>query len=250
MTNETNQTGKAGIAAGILANSANNKSNPGVITFKNCVNRGELFCGKDTGKNNYVGGICGYIYGTSTQYGVFENCVNTGTLHMFKFAGQIVTYTNTPSTTIKNCVGAGKIVKEADAMEGYPAVFVGFSKADFSQYAIEGNKLVKDDGTEYYGYTRETEEQYTKNIIAISAADPAKVAIVEAAEATAAVNAITNLGASGRLGAQGTIGYVDPNAASTDPGTTVITGDSAVIVMIIAAVSLLGMGIALKARKA
>ena len=36
----------------------------------------------------------------------------------------------------------------------------------------------------------------------------------------------------------------------TDPGTTVVTGDTAVIVMIIAAVSLLGMGIALRARKA
>ena len=48
---------------------------------------------------------------------------------------------------------------------------------------------------------------------------------------------------------KGTVVSVD-YTTSTEPDIPVVTGDSAVIVMIIAAVSLLGMGIALKARRA
>jgi hypothetical protein len=48
---------------------------------------------------------------------------------------------------------------------------------------------------------------------------------------------------------KGTVVSVD-YTTSTEPDIPVVTGDSAVIIMIIAAVSLLGMGIALKARRA
>ena len=48
---------------------------------------------------------------------------------------------------------------------------------------------------------------------------------------------------------KGTVVSVD-YTTTTEPDVPVYTGDTALIVMIIAAVSLLGMGIALKARKA
>ena len=47
------------------------------------------------------------------------------------------------------------------------------------------------------------------------------------------------------------ITFIDGSSSgTTDPVTPVVTGDTAVWVLVIAAVSLLGMGIALKARKA
>lgn len=241
MTNETNATGKAGMAAGILANSGNNDGVGGVITFTNCKNSGELVPGKDLSKNNYTGGICAYIYGTGSQYGEFTNCVNTGKLHLAKFSGQIVAYTNTVKTVIKDCVGAGQIVPEAAVADNAPATFIGCSSAAVENYPIEGNKIVENDGTEYFSFSASVEASQVK----LADADPAKLTVVSAADAAAAITAIGKVGAS-NPGASGTLGYVAPGTAVVTPGT----GDTALIVMIVCAVSLLGMGIALRARKA
>ena len=67
------------------------------------------------------------------------------------------------------------------------------------------------------------------------------VAVKSEADAKAAADAL------GAIGVQGNVGYKAPAA----PGTpSQPTGDTAVWVLVIAGVSLLGMGIALKARKA
>lgn len=244
ISNVTNQTGKAGQAAGIQGNHGNHEVSGGaaVDTFINCVNTGEICCGTDTSKNNYAGGIAAYIYGTSTSYGVFENCVNTGVIHRIKWASQIVCYTNTPKTTAKNCVGMGSIVDDAGALENAPAVFVGYSSADIDGYAFEGNKLVEGDGTQYYCYSQT--DGKAKTLLAEAPAD--KLTVVTAAAAKEAADAL-QAGATSAAGLNKTVavGYVAPSA-----GGNPTTGDAAIWFAVIGAVAVLGMGVALKARKA
>lgn len=230
-------TDKAGKGAGILGSSGQSKIDT-PITFNGCLNSGEICPGVNSGKDNQTAGICAYIYGTGKQYGVFENCVNTGKINRFKYASQIMCYTNTPMTQVKNCIGTGTIVDVAEPTE-YPSVFISFSSADFSQYTIEGNKLVAGDGTNYYTYTASQTDYQT-----LLTAAPATAVEIVAADAAAAAIAALNVGASGNLGASAAAGYVAPGA----PAPT--TGDSAVWFAVVGAVAVLGMGVALKARKA
>ena len=109
------------------------------------------------------------------------------------------------------------------------------SSAIAANYAMSGNKIVKDDGTQYYTYAKNDDN--SASVIELKDADPAKLAVVEAADAQAAIAAL------------GAIGY--QAAQASDPGTTtpVVTGDGIVWVALVAAVSVLGMGIALKTGK-
>ena len=239
ISNETNQTGKAGKAGGIFGSHGENSeatvANPAIFTFTGCTNSGEIHPGTDASKDNFTGGMFGYIWAddeADTQYAKLEKCVNTGTVYCQRIASQIGGYTNSPTTVIKDCVGNGKIV----LVEGgqFPT-FVGMSSAIAANYAMSGNKIVKDDGTQYYTYSKNDDN--SASVIELKDADPAKLAVVEAADAQAAIAAL------------GAIGYQAPQAS--DPGTVtpVVTGDGIVWVALVAALSVLGMGIALKTGK-
>ena len=182
----------------------------------------------------------GYCWASGTQYVVIDDCVNTGTIHCLKISSEIFGYTNSDKTTIRNCVGAGKIVLDDG---GQLPSFIGFSSANPDNYTLTGNKLVENDGTQYFTYSITSGKE--ANIVELKNAPAERVAVVSSSDANAAITAIGKVGAS-NPGASGTLGYVAPGTAVVTPGT----GDTALIVMIIAAVSLLGMGIALKARKA
>ncbi|MCR4682116.1 MAG: hypothetical protein K5647_02170 [Clostridiales bacterium] len=252
-----------------------------VITLTDCKNTGAI-----TGTNaKYVGGLIGYVYGISPvnsagekveayEYAVMKNCVNTGDLTgTYKadakaawqadnksnpgaaegtYVSHFIAYTNVIDTTIENCIGAGKLT---NANEDYNVVF-GLSSASASSYKVSGNKVIE--GVKNYSWacdayvkdssTSEYSDQLTSttdattgavtvtgdrsaNRIPLTADLAEKVRVLTAAEMNELLNPSSGTG-------------------TTDPGTTVVTGDTAVIVMIVCLVSLLGMGIALKARRA
>ena len=276
----TDQTGYVGEVGGILGTSgtpvvsednlpktipANYSKCHIVITLTDCKNTGEII-----GTNaKYVGGLIGYVYGISPvnssgeavdvyEYAVMKNCVNTGNLTgTYKadpkaawqadatknpgsaaatYVSHFIGYTNTDATTIENCIGAGKLT---NANEDYNVVF-GLSSATAANYKVSGNKVIE--GTKNFSwacdafkkdgsnYTAELEDggDRTANRIALSADLANKVKVLSAAEMAEVLN---------------------PTGGNTDP-VTPVTGDAAVWVLVIAGVSLLGMGIALKARKA
>ena len=221
------------VAAGICGSAGASKNDAGDkhYTFTNCKNTGKM-----TGVKTYAAGIIGYVYGDSGtgQYAVLDKCVNTGDLYGGKgaFVSNFVAYTNDQMTTIKNCIGSGKCYAIKEGETPYLVVF-GCSSAGVSDGStvsvcpIENNVLIENSGIEYYSYA--TAEANAVNIIKFEdylAAHPTAFSIKTAAE----INELLN--------------------PTTPTGPATPTGDTAVIVMIVCLVSLLGMGIALKARKA
>ena len=207
-----------------------------ILTLKNCTNNGPVTSG-----GSYAGGLVGYLYGISPttasengkdypycSYAVVTDCVNkaaiTGTGDS-TFVSQFMAYSNANENTIKNCYGSGSVTAKDDKH----AVIIGLSSADATKYSIEGNYVT--DSTKYFSYAAPASDgTASPNEIPMSADLAAKVTIATADEINAKIAAMNG-------------------AAPSDPGT-VVTGDTAVWVLVIAGVSLLGMGIALKARKA
>ena len=245
-TNDGEVKSDGGDAAGILSSSnvakgttqdgTTNVSNCGNsdIIITNCVNNANVSSSKGRGA-----GICGYVWAGGGADSVvtsvdIENNLNKGVIKGTTHVSQIMAYTNKKENVVKNNVGLGKLEKGGDSAI---LSFYSFSSAEIPP-ELKDNVIVSD-GTEYATYTASSGKE--TNITKIDAdGASAMVAVKTEAEAKAAADAL------------GEIGYKAP-AAPADPsqgGTTVVTGDTAVIVMIIAAVSLLGMGIALKARRA
>ena len=222
------------------------------IRIDKCVNNGAVTTDKGRGA-----GICAYVWSgggandvvTSTEV---TNCVNYGAIKGTTYVSQIMSYTNKKENVVKNNVGLGSVAPTtADASP--KLAFYAFSSAQLPP-ELKDNIIVAD-GTEYATWTTETgksgkdqsrtipiggstEKVEGETTIVFKAEDYVSVKTVD--EAKAAVTAL------GKIGASGAIGYKAPSTPSEGGAT----GDTAIIVMIVCAVSLLGMGIALKARKA
>ncbi len=205
------------------------------IFITGCVNNGTI--GSTNGRG---AGICGYVWAGGGADSVvnhvdIENNLNKGTISGTTHVSQIMAYTNSKDNIVKNNVGLGKVTKGADA------AFLSFYS--FSSAAIPAelkDNVIVDDGTEYATYTATAANSGSITKIDAEGA-AAMVAVKSEADAKAAADAL------GAIGVQGTVGYKAPAA----PGTpSQPTGDTAVWVLVIAGVSLLGMCIALKARKA
>ncbi len=240
-------------AAGIFGSTAGSGGHYCMVIVSKCVNEGDV-----TSKNNRAAGIVAYVWcgGQNDNYPHAEitDCVNKGNISGGSFVSQMLAYTNDTKamaegekqvTTIKG-IGTGTVARSSEASRDADKTylsFVGCSSASperTTNYNIDV-KLADSDKTVWYAYAEPTTDhpEYVDNQVKI-ANKPDGLQFVTAAEAEAAARAL------------GEIGYKAP-AAPSDPGTgtgTVVTGDTAVIVMIVAAVSLLGVGIALKARKA
>ncbi|MBQ2512570.1 MAG: hypothetical protein II534_04425, partial [Clostridia bacterium] len=211
------------------------------LFIRKCINEGNVTC-----ENGRAAGILSYSWcgGRNGGYPHSEvtDCVNKGTITAGSFASQILAYTNDTKameggapqpTQIKNCVGLGKLQRSATAAREeakyYPVIF-GLSSSKYATNYDVLLTIVENDGLGWYAYSEGTEA----NRVPLANAPADKLFIKSAAEAEAAAKAL------------GQIGYVAPQ--STNPSQP--TGDTAVWVLVIAGVSLLGMGIALKARKA
>ena len=230
----------SGVAGGIVGYVGNpaDTSNPRkpeldikqVLTIKNCENNGKITAG-----GGQAGGIVGYLYGVTIKdsegadrgyysYADIQNCVNKGDITGTgdtTFVSQIMAYSNVRDNIIKNNYGLGTVAAKDDMH----AVFIGLSGDDVTLYNIEGNYVT--DSTKYYAYA--ADEANARNRIEMSADLADKVRIATVAEIEAAMTPPTQQGGD---------------------TPSVVTGDTAVIVMIVCLVSLLGMGIALKARRA
>ena len=227
-------------AAGIFGSTASSGGHYCLVTVSKCVNEADV-----TSKNARAAGIVGYVWcggqGDNYLFSQVLDCINKGNIKGGSFVSQFTAYTNdtkdmegAKQSTTMTGVGLGTTGRCEEAkrtVEQFYDAFVGVSSASTgANYNID---VYLADSIDYVAYSEGTET----NRIPI-ADKPEGLRIVAAAEAETAARAL------------GTIGYKAP-AAPSDPGTTpVVTGDTAVIVMIVAAVSLLGMGIALKARKA
>ena len=225
------------VAKGTTQDGTKNVSNCGNsdIIITGCVNNGNISSTKGRGA-----GICGYVWAGGGADSVvnhvdIENNLNKGTISGTTHVSQIMAYTNSKDNIVKNNVGLGKVSKGADA------AFLSFYS--FSSAAIPAelkDNIIVDDGSEYATYTGTAANSGSITKIDAEGA-AAMVAVKSEADAKAAADAL------GTIGVQGTVGYKAP-AAPGDPSQP--TGDTAVWVLVIAGVSLLGMGIALKARRA
>jgi hypothetical protein len=244
ITNCTNKgavTSSGNDAAGIIGHGGVKSILSRVFVTK-CLNEGKITCtggtidsntGLPTKGTNSASGIAGYIYGSGDNGRIeIVDCVNKGEIVATAFASQFMGYTNNVRTVIKNCVGDGKVT-------GAVKCITGLSSANPLEYNFEGIKLTANDSTDRLSFATSADNAGNIKSIADYTSQEGKADSIIA-------NATYTLDA--------TIGYQAPAAPSdpgtTDPGTTVVTGDTAVIVMIVCAVSLLGMGIALKARRA
>ena len=225
------------------------------IRIDKCVNNGSVTSEKGRGA-----GICGYVWAGGGAESVVTsaevtNCVNYGAIKGTTYVSQIMSYTNKKENVIKNNVGLGSVA--ATTADATPKLaFYAFSSAQLPP-ELKDNIIVAD-GTEYATWTTETgkegkDQSRTIPIGGSTEKVDGDTTIVFKADDYVTVK--TEAEAKAAVAALGEIGYKDPSAPSnpgtTDPGgSTVITGDTAVIVMIVCLVSLLGMGIALKARRA
>ena len=240
----TNEKVTSGTAGGIIGHAgADDKSTntKAVYAAVNCINNGEIVCG-----GTQAGGIIGYVYGideseTKYQYGRVEGCTNNGNLTGTKtvtqnesgtafeatFLSQFLGYANTKSNIFKNSKGLGKLT---NTNNNYNVIFgMSSNTGCVAGTTVEGLQIKKDDGTVNFNWCADGSALGDRAASRVSLEDYLKLE-----------------------GNAQKITFIDGSSSGTsDPGTTpVVTGDTAVIVMIIAVVSLLGMGIALKARKA
>ncbi len=135
-------------AAGIIANQANQKSKGVVLYVRDNINYGDVI--QTAAKSNHVAGILAYVYGTSKDYSIVENNINYGTITLNStgehVASQILAYTNTNKTVIKNNMGFGKTVGSN------LKVFVGLSSATITDYDVSGNYYIADSGLDVYSH--------------------------------------------------------------------------------------------------
>ena len=234
----------SGTAGGILGHcgaSDSNKTTKAIYTCINCVNNGDIVCG-----GTQAGGIIGYVYGIDYaadkayyQCGKIEGCTNNGNITGTKtvaqnengtafeatFISQFLGYANTCSNVITNSKGNGKLT---NTNNNYNVIFGISSDPDcVANTTISGIELIKDDGTVNFNWCADGSALGDRAASRVSLEDYLKIE-----------------------GNAQKIAIVETSSGSTDPGTSAGTGDTALIVMIVCVVSLLGMGIALKARRA
>ena len=222
------------------------------IRIDKCVNNGSV-----TSEAGRGAGICAYVWAGGGADSVVTsaevtNCVNYGAIKGTTYVSQIMSYTNKKENVVKNNVGLGSVA--ATTADATPKLaFYAFSSAQLPP-ELKDNIIVAD-GTEYATWTTETgkegkDQSRTIPIGGSTEKVDGETTIVFKADDYVVVKSEAE--AKAAAAALGEIGYKAP-AAPSDPGTgtgTVVTGDTAVIVMIVCLVSLLGMGIALKARRA
>ena len=197
-------------------------SGTGSYRIENCKNSGEVIMKGDLSSTGGASGIIGYLYGGSSENGVI-GCTNTGkvtvedTTTTYKdnitvTAAGIIAYVNGTKQYIKDNTNTGEIKNIT---------------VPIAEGATEGGLPAS--------VLLTVELFYNKNE---TGADASFASGNKVKEKDGAVYEINGTQAASYIFIVET------------PDTPVVTGDTAVIVMIVCIVSLLGMGIALKARKA
>jgi hypothetical protein len=229
-------------AAGIFVATHGKDGHYCMVEISKCVNEGDV-----TSKNARAAGIAGYVWcgGQNDVYlfSTVTDCVNKGNIKGGSFVSQFTAYTNDTKNmegakqlTTMTGVGLGTVARCPEAQREEAKCYLAFvgvaSASTGANYNIDV-KLADVDKTEWVSYSEGTEANRIK-----IADKPDGLQFVTAAEAQAAADALLP-----------TIGYQVQQAA--DPGTTtpVVTGDGIVWVAVVAAVSVLGMAVALKAGK-
>ncbi len=145
----------------------------GVYVFRNCLNTGAV-----TTTSGHSGGIIGYIWASGQKiYGDIQGCHNTATITGTGFTSQIIAYTNSDYTIIRNNLGTGKVTGEGADVH---FAFVGGSSAALATYDIKNNYLIENDGITHYTYTASDGKE--ANIITIDKRVEGSIIIVTAAQ--------------------------------------------------------------------
>ncbi len=224
-------------AAGIFGTTDSNSDNKyfSMLFIDRCVNEGDV-----EAYANRAAGMAGYVWcgGNNGLYMHSEitNCVNKGKITGGSFVSQFLAYTNDATdagegnkqpTKIQG-VGLGSLERSShtarEAEKTYFAIVGLSSSAKGANYDYDLT-LADSDKSNWVAYPEGTEA----NRIPMETGKPDTIKIVSATEAQAAAAAL------------GAIGYKAP---VTPPAT----GDAMVWVVVVALVSVLGMGIAVKAK--
>ncbi|MCQ2427525.1 MAG: hypothetical protein MJ137_03850 [Clostridia bacterium] len=231
-------------AAGIVGSVGAKDSKPAIpFTVKNCLNTGNVIA--NTG---YAGGLVGYEYGWGGggQYMDLEDSVNTGNVTAATFASEFMAYANDPTHIIKNNVGVGTLTGK------YVCIWGVSSSNCAAAPNIEGNLIKDGDATTWFTYSEGTEG----NRIAYSELTEAQVKRVDSVDAsklkTSNSDALASAAKKAVADAKTQLDFAVTVMRGTSPFSSdaPATGDNAVIIAVVAAVAVLGMGVALKARKA
>jgi len=227
--NLTTVSGVAGGIVGYVGNPANSDDATlnvkQILKLVKCVNEGTITAG-----GGDVGGLVGYHYGVTIQkdgadrgyysYVDITECINRGNVAGTgenTFASQFLGYSNCRDNILKNNYGFGTVTTATENLN----VFIGLSGDDITQYLqVEGNYVT----VAPVNYSYAAADENAGNRVVFS--DPlvtGKVTLATAAEIEALIN---------------------------PPAQNPTTGDSAVWLVAVGLVSILGMAVAFKARKA
>ena len=154
---------------------------------KNCGNYGKITCSTDASNDLCAAGIAGYMYGGSTENGVFDS-FNVGDIHAKDpnkstktvYVAGIVAYFNTSTAYVKNCFNTGKLTAE-------PAANLQVNQVYYNKHAdgavadyVANNYALSVDGAVY-----EVNGVQAPSVTAASAADFASGAVAYAMNSAA-----------------------------------------------------------------
>ncbi len=237
--NSGNVTGEK-YAGGIFGSLGDAKHN-GNHTVKYCVNTGNI-----STTSNAAGGIIGYANAGGSRWVDIQGCINTGKISGNSYLSQILTYTNSAKTVIKNNLALGSLEATGDSAV---MAFVSGSSADLTAYTIEGNYIKGDDGTKYLTYTASSGKE--ANIIEY--ANRAEGTVINATDAqlasgevafklntalgenafrqTLGTDAVPNLDPANKIVVGEKDGYANEAPKPVDPPKPTPTGDATVAIL-------------------
>ena len=223
-----------------------------------CINNGSV-----TNSGSYAGGIGGYVWASeTTSHAEITNCVNTGAISGTgekTWTSQILCYTNSTKTIINNNIAAGTTTAATDDYDS----FIANSTALIANYTIQNNYFLN--APKNFSFNASDANVDSRHAFAEAPAG-STVSVTAEQLASGEITYLANVFADQEIFFQ-TLGtdslpttlaghksvvaaqdiWVNPTeqtGGNDNPGT----GDAAVYAAIIAVVSILGMGIAVKAR--
>jgi len=248
------------------------KVNGEYTTFTNCVNNGDV-TGHSTLTNSSNASVGGFIGGTYTPSGIngmylkIEKCLNTGKITSkvdssvntyYPYAGGMISYINKAHCAVIDCVGAGEIVSEGGAGSRAGGINgVMHKENEATLYAQNCSTTA----AKINGYTKNNGQEGCQVGLAADVIAPMANAITSAITSSqsniagfpTASDSIPEEAPETTEPAPETTEpapeTTEPAPETTEPGSSTPTGDSALIFVAIAIISLIGVAVIAKRRE-
>ncbi len=152
--------------------------------IRRCSNRGNV------PSSSYVGGICGYIYGSSSAYCYIQYCVNTGHITASTYVGGISG--RTYYTYVDYNTNSGDVTSTSTSTSSYVGGIIGYSAANtYVRYNLNGGYIKSSGGAVggIMGYTSGSTTNIVYNLNVNNVKGSANVAAIAG---TGSVNTSNN----------------------------------------------------------